>query len=217
MTLILMILPLMYICICVYILYLLCRSVSHENTIPGGSQSSSFHDNPDFPNSAFMEDDASNSSSNSSSDDESGRQWTKKQYRDKQLSSKYSYKKIAELIVGDKKQNVICVVKEFKLQPPTRGSDNYSLLTLIDGSDPRVGIRTLIFNRNTDKLPHVKREGDIVCIHRIDVNNFNYQTQIERRQYCSIIRFSGEIHRKIKPCTGSMTFSLSSLERERVR
>ena len=217
MTVLLMILPLMYFCICVYILYLLCKSVSHENTIPGGSQSSSSLDNPDFPNSAFMEDDASNSSSSSSSDDESDREWTKKQYRDKQLSSKYSYKKIAELIVGDKKQNVICVVKELKPPAPTCGSDNYSLLTLIDESDPRVGIRTLIFNRNTDKLPHVKRDGDIFCIHRIDVNNFNYQTQKEGRRYCSIIRFNDEIHRKIKPCTGSMTFSLSSLERERVR
>ena len=108
----------------IYILYLLCRSVSHENSIPGGLQSSSFLDNPDFPNSAFIEDDASNSPSSSSSDYDSDREWTKKQCWDMQLSSKYSYKKVTELKDGDKKQNVICVVKEFKPPAPTCGSDN---------------------------------------------------------------------------------------------
>lgn len=169
-----------------------------------------------------MENNSPTSSSSSSSSDEddgddSDREWTKKRRRKEQLISNYSYKKLAELREGDVKQNIICVVKEFKPPAPTRGSDYYSFLTLIDESDPRVGVRTIIFNRDTDKHPHVKREGDIVCIHRINVKSFNLQTQIEGGGFCSTIRFSGEIRKKIRPCTGSLTFSLSSMERERVR
>lgn len=186
-------------------------------SLPGESEGSSFPDNPDFPDSAFAEDNSPDSSSSSSSDNDSDREWTKNQRGGEPPSREYNYKRLAELRDGDKKQNVICVVKEFKPPAPTRGLDYYSLLTLVDESDPRVGVRTLLFNRNTDKLPQVKREGDIVCIHRIGVKNFNYQTQLEGGGYCSIIRFSGEIRKKIKPCTGSLNYSLSSVERDRVR
>lgn len=163
-------------------------------------------------------DSPSSSCASSSSDDDSDREWTKKQRGNEQPTNKeYTYKRLADLKAGDKKQNVICVVKEFQPPAPTRGSDYYNLLTLIDESNPRVGIRAIFFNKNTDKFPRVKRVGDIICIHRINVNNFNYRTQLEGGGYCSIIRFSGEVSKKIKPCTGSVTYSLSSVERERVR
>ena len=209
---------------CHYVHYILIeiylyRSLNGSNNL-GGSQSSSFPDNSDFPDSAFVQEESptsSSSSSSSSSSEDSDREWTIKRRGNDKLTNKYHYKKLDDLKFGDMKQNIICVVKHFTPPAISRGSDLYSSLTLIDESDSFAGIGAVFFNRDADRLPHVKREGDILCIHRINVKSFNNQVQLEGTKYTSIVRFSGEVRKKIKPCTGSASFSLSCMERERVR
>ena len=188
---------------------------------PASQSSSSFPVNPDFPDSAFAREDPSSSSSSSSSgssDVDSDTGWTRKYRTATQPSLRgYSYKKLADLRDGDKKQNVICVVKEFNPPTPSRGSDYYSLLTLVDESEPDMGLRAVFFNKDSEKLPQVQREGDIVCVHRIGAKTFGGRIQLEGGAYCSIIRFSGETGKKVKPWTGSLTFTLTATEREKVR
>ena len=156
-------------------------------------------------------------SESSSSSCESDKEWTKRRRVTGLTGREYEYKQLADLQVGDKKVNTIGMVKEFKPPAMTRGSDYYSSLTLIDESDPKVGTKCVLFNKDINKLPHVKREGDIVCLHRVNISSYNCQTQVQGQRYSSAIRFSGEINKKIKPHTGSLSFTCALVERERVR
>ncbi len=192
-------------------------------------EDSSFPDNSDFPDSAFMEDSkinaaASLSSSSSSGDNEtssssceSDREWTAKHRASSEQSRKYDYKKLADLNIGDNKMNTFGVVKEFKPPTLTRGSDYYSTMTLVDESDPKVGVRCITFNSVPNKLPQIKREGDVVCLHRVNVTSYQCQPQLQGLRYSSSIRFSGELHKKMTPHTGSVSFTCTLLERERVK
>lgn len=183
-----------------------------------------FPDNSDFPDSAFCNDDdddllyfSSPSESSSSSSSESDREWIRKKYEVFETGRQYQYTKLSELQVGNKKTNIFGVVKEFKSPTLSCGSDYYSTLTLVDETDPKIGIKCVMFNKNTDKLPRVKRVGDIVCLHRVSVNTHNFQLQLQGVRFSSSIRFSGELNKKITPHTGSVSFTFSMLEKMRVR
>lgn len=204
-------------------------SSADGNTDDNQSQTSSFPDNSDFPDSAFKEDTESNAvnsgpsslmesdSSSSNAEDDSDREWNIRQQHSTATGRGYEYTNLADLRIGEKKKNIIGVVKEFKMPSLTHGSDYYSTLTLMDESDPLVGTKCLIFNKSPPKLPQVKRVGDIVCLHRVNVNSYNYQTQLQGVRYSSSIRFSGNVSKKILPTTGSVTFTCSVVEKQRVR
>jgi hypothetical protein len=207
------------------------------------SESFTFPDNPDFPDSAFQGGSdngsssdvaASDSSSDFSVDDsndsslyggDSDVEWNRRQQQQqRQQRGKhgttgrlYKYKNLQDLSVGDKKVNIIGVVKYFKPPALTRGTDYYSMLTLLDETEPRVGVRCVMFNRNTEKLPQVKRVGDIVCLHRVSVGTYNCQVQVQGVRFSSVIRFSGDVGKKISPCTGSASFTCTSIEKQRVK
>ena len=176
------------------------------------------------------DDDITESSSDASIDSEtssggdSDREWNRRQQQQRQQQGKpgttgraYKYRKLQDLSIGDKKVNIIGLVKYFKPPALTRGTDYYSVLTLLDESEPRVGIKCIMFNRNTEKLPQVKRVGDIICLHRVNVGSYNCQVQVQGVRFSSAIRFSGEVSKKVSPCTGSASFTCTSLEKQRVK
>lgn len=194
------------------------------------NESVTFPDNPDFPDSAFgwgdsESDDVTESDSDSTSDDsslsggDSDMEWNRCQQDGKPGATgrTYKYKKLQELNIGDNKVNIIGVVKYFKPPALTRGTDYYSMLSILDESEPRVGIKCVMFNRNKEKLPQVKQVGDIVCLHRVNVGSFDCQVQVQGVRFSSVIRFSGELSKKMSPCTGSANFTCTLVERQRVK
>lgn len=198
---------------------------------------SEFPDDSDFPDSAFRGEDASSESSSSSfsspsasadsssSCGDSDREWNHRRPNNNNnnptaaaaTGGGYKYKKLGELCVGEKKVNLIGMVKDFKPPAVSQGSDHYSTLTLLDETDPRVGVKCLMFNRKPERLPQVKSVGDIVCLHRVSVDSFNCQVQVRGVWFSSAIRFSGELGRKVSPSTGSVSFTLTHAERQRVK
>ena len=182
------------------------------------SELSSF---PDFPNSAFKETEAcsdsylEDSDSSSSSSDDSDTEWSTRQHTS--TKREYKYRKLGDLNIGDKKVNIMAVVKEFKPPSLSRGSDYYSTLTLVDETDPRVGVKCIMFNRNPEKLPQVKRVGDVICLHRVHVDSHNCQPQVQSVKFSSVIRFSGNPSKSYSPSTGSISFTCTIVEKRRVK
>ena len=154
------------------------------------------------------------SPSEDSSDDEA---WAVKRRKPPGKDRGYTYTKLAELNVGEKKVNIIAVVKEFKPPASTRGSDYYSTLTLVDETDPRVGVKCIMFNSAPEKLPQIKRVGDIVCLHRTTISSYSCQTQVQGHRYTSAMRFSGDTRKKVLASTASVSYTCTHWEKERVR
>lgn len=205
----------------------LCSLANGEDG-PSLQQPQSFPDNSDFPDSAFFLGDmdgsitpsASNYSEETSSTSDSGEsdtEWLAKGHKTDQPGRLYQYTLLEDLQEGDKKVNVFGVVKEFKPPVPSCGSDYYSTMTLVDETNPRVGVKCIIFNKSPDKHPHLKRDGDVICLHRVNIKSHNYQIQIQGTSYSSTIRFSGDKNKKVKPHTGSISYTFTVVERKRVR
>lgn len=202
-----------------------------------------FHSFPDFPDSAFsgsqgaqhMNEDENREreggSKSSDSDGSSSSSWrgsdsdgdSTASYTDiawspsKRSKISYKYTKLGDLQPDLKKVNVFGVVKEFSEPRITRGTEYCSFLTLLDETDPSVGVKCIMFNSKKERLPHVKREGDIICLHRVNTNDYRNMMQIEGPPYCGSLRFSSKIGQGIKPSTGSLSYTLTTVERHRVR
>ncbi|KAI3435622.1 hypothetical protein D9Q98_001682 [Chlorella vulgaris] len=75
------------------------------------------------------------------------------------------------------------VVAESSVPRPTRGSDMVCNLTLIDPStldqpELAAGVELMCFAPQAEQLPHVRRPGDIIRIHRARVDRYNERTQL---------------------------------------
>lgn len=129
----------------------------------------------------------------------------------------YKYTKIAQLKSGDDRMNVFGVVKFFKPILQTKGTDFYTVLTIVDESCPTTGLKCVIFNRSRDKLPHVRSIGDIICLHRLKIQTYKEDLQAMGRNYTSSICFDGKPNSKIVPRTGSQVYSLTDDDVRRVK
>ena len=135
----------------------------------------------------------------------------------KKLQASYKYTKLADLQPGLRRINVFGVVKEFTEPRITRGTDFCSILTIIDESNALVGVRCIIFNPHKERLPLIKKEGDIVCLHRVNTTEYRSIMQIDGPPFSGSLRFSSKISRKIKPTTGFVSYTFTATERQRVR
>ena len=166
-----------------------------------------------FPSKVDISDSSSGESeSSTSSDSIRDNLWSPKK-----SSASYKYTKLSDLQPGLNKVNVIGVVKEFSKPRDTRGTQFCSVLTIVDETNPLVGVKCIIFNPNTERLPQVKQEGDIVCLHRINTNEYRNVMQIEGPPFSGSLRFSSKVGRKMKPSTGSVSYTFTATERKRVR
>ena len=216
------------------------NTFEHHCPISNDESSQSFPDDADFPESAFAgsqspqqeererDNDNRSTPTSSSSETESETEgesesdaagsetdtlWTPK----KGSKVEYQYTKLGDLEPGQRKVNVIGVVKEFGEPRITRGTEYCFLLTLLDETNPLVGIKCVTFNSAKERLPHVKREGDIVCLHRVNVSDYRNVMQIDGPPFSSSLRFSSKIANKIKPSTGCLSYTFTATERRRVR
>ena len=209
-------------------------TTSHNPTPPdAGNLDFSLPDDFGFPNSAFNEKfsfdvatNAADTSSASSSDSDiesssssvdSDVEWRPKRAKRGKTGRGYEYKKLADLRSGDKKVNIFGVVKEFTPPVQSRGTDLCSVLTLLDESDPLVGVKCINFNRIEDKLPQVRKVGDVVSLHRINVEEYRLFTQVTGSSFSSSQRFSGQVEKSFKVHTGSFSYTFTSTDRARVK
>ena len=193
----------------------------------------SFPDNFDIPDSALKDFHTQESSSDSSEllgvhssssseeeeEEDTDDEWQPKRKKPKvgDTGRQYGYKKIAELQPGEKKVNVFGVVTEFKAPFPTRGRDYCSFVTIVDESSPTSGIKCTLFNHHQDKLPQVQQIGDIVCLHRVNVKEQNGAPCIDGLQFTSSLCFDGKPGSSMTPRTGSVTYTFTAHDNERVR
>ncbi len=117
---------------------------------------------------------------------------------------------------GQKKVNIIAVVSDLSEPAPTRGTDIYCLMRLIDESCPS-GIKCISFARSAELLPKVRRCGDILSLHRVYVEEYNHSLQIVCNGFCSTLRFSGHVGRSLRPLTTSVTYTLTKSDKRRVK
>lgn len=96
----------------------------------------------------------------------------------------YSYLELSQAVerVGQL-INLWAVVLECSIPRPTRGTDMVCNLTLVDPStqdqpELAAGVEMLCFAASPEELPHIRRPGDIIRLHRVKVNRFNDKPQL---------------------------------------
>lgn len=153
--------------------------------------------------------------SNSSTD--SDVEWRPKRVKRGETGRNYVYKKLADLEPGDKKVNIFGVVKEFTPPVQSRGTDLCSVIVLLDESNPLVGVKCINFNRSENKLPQVRRIGDVLSLHRVNVEQYRLVTQVTASSYSTSQRFSGKVGKSFQVHTGCLSYTFTSADRERVK
>ena len=133
------------------------------------------------------------------------------------LRKSYIYTKISKLEAGQQKMNIFGVVVDFKPPFQTKGHDFGSIVNISDESSAENPLKCVFFHQNPEKLPKVRRNGDIVCFHRMSVKLFPSGLQGVGQCYTSSLCFSGRLGAKVKPLTGSFSYTFTSADRRRVR
>ena len=133
-------------------------------------------------------------------------------------TKEYTYRKVAELEAGLQKTNVFGVVVDF--QPPfqTKGRDICSIVNITDES--LVGdqsFKCTFFHQNREKLPKIDKVGDVVSFHRINVKLFPNGVQGIGQNFSSSQSFSGRLGSKVKPRTGSVSYTFTPCDKRRVK
>ena len=187
----------------------------------GSPQQSSFPDNFDIPDSAFNE---YHTQRNESSAEEEGQEseeeeeeWKPQKVKVGDTGRVYSYTQLADLRPLKDKVYVFGVVKDFRPATKSRGTDYYLTMTLVDESSTEEGIHCNLFNRDKNRLPHIQSIGDIVCLHRVYVNEYGGAPQLVSRKYSSAISFDGRVGTRVVPRTGFVSYTFTQAERERVK
>lgn len=129
----------------------------------------------------------------------------------------YTYKRLAHLEAGMQKVNVFGVVTDFKLPFQTKGRDYGSIVNIIDESVTGEALKCTFFNSNPEKLPKVSKVGQIVSLHRINIKLFPSGIQGVGQSFSSTLCFSGKLGKKIKPSTGSLSYTFTAQDKQRVK
>ena len=129
---------------------------------------------------------------------------------------RYAYRKLADLEAGLEKVYVVGVVTDF--QPPfqTKGRDFCSIVNIMDES-VREPLKCTFFHSNQDKLPKVGKVGEIVIFHRINIKLFPSGIQGIGLSFTSSLSFVGRLGAKVKPRTGSVSYTFTAGDRKRVK
>ena len=191
----------------------------------GSPHQSSFPDNCDIPDSAFkeyhtQEDESSAEEEDQESEEEEEEEeeeWKPKKVKVGDTGRTYTYIQLADLRPHKDKVDVFGVVKDFQPPMKSRGTDYYVTMTLVDESSTKEGIHCNIFNREENRLPHIKNIGDVVCLHRMYVDEYGGAPQLVSRKYSSTICFDGRVGTKVVPRTGSMSYTFKEEECKRVK
>lgn len=131
-------------------------------------------------------------------------------------SQRYTYTKLEDLQAGLEKVYVCGVVTDY--QPPfqTKGRDYCSIVNIMDES-VSAPLKCTFFHSNQDKLPKVNKVGTIVIFHRINIKLFPSGIQGIGLSFSSSLSFAGRLGAKVKPRTGSISYTFTAQDRKRVK
>ena len=185
---------------------------------------SSFPDNFDIPDSAFNEyhtqkdeSSAEEEGQESEQEEEEEEEWKPQKVKVGDTGRVYTYTQLADLRPPKDKVYVFGVVKDFRPATKSRGTDYYLTMTLVDDSSTEEGIHCNLFNREKNRLPHIQTIGDIVCLHRMYVNEYGGAPQLVSKKYSSAICFDGRVGTRVVPRTGCVSYTFTQEERARVK
>lgn len=140
------------------------------------------------------------------------------QYNRSATGKPYIYTKLEDLEPGQQKVNVFGVVIDFQRPFQTKGRDFCSIVNIIDESLPqRTNIKFTFFHANQDRHPRVSRVGDVVSFHRVNIKLFSDGVQGIGQSFSSSLSFSGILGSKIKPLTGSVSYTFTAEDSKRVK
>jgi len=126
----------------------------------------------------------------------------------------YDYIKISELTSFEStraKCNVIGIVKEFRSPFFTKNKKYSCSMTLQDESG--ACIKCLIFNMKAKALPGSCHDGDVLCVRRGIVEEYNHNLQLICRFFSSWLLFRDDAQ---TPISSSHNASVTNVEKRRV-
>ena len=127
----------------------------------------------------------------------------------------YSYKTIQDLQPKDDKVNIMGVISLFKPPYKSRGADYTCTIEIVDEGCPTSPFPCIFFNRDMDKLPQTCSVGDVLCVRRVEVGEFNQRLQGKCRRFCSWLVWDGEKEEEGPPLAHSDGSSWDSGEVKR--
>lgn len=128
----------------------------------------------------------------------------------------YVYEKLCDLRPGSNAVNVMGVVVLFKQPYKSRGSDFTCTIEIVDEGCERNPVPIIFFNRDMNKLPRSCNMGDVLCVRRVNIAEFNYRLQGKCRDFCSWLLWDGQREGRRDPTTTSAGVSWDSDEISRV-
>ena len=110
--------------------------------------------------------------------------------------------------------NLIGVVTSFRPPSKSLGRDYSCSMSLVDEGGQSV--KCVLFNPSEDKLPQDCSSGDVICLHRVNVTEFNDRLQVQGAKFSSwmLFKLSGV---GAVPVTNSDSYTLIASDEVRVR
>lgn len=109
----------------------------------------------------------------------------------KRTRKSYTYDRLCDLQLGSTPLNVIGVVVLFKPPYQSKGRDYTCTIEVVDDSCEKSPVPLIFFNRDQRKLPQSCSVGDVVCVRRVDIGEFNHRLQGKCRSHCSWLMWDG--------------------------
>ena len=126
------------------------------------------------------------------------------------------YRKISELQVGDKKVNVFGVATLHRPPYKSQGSDFSCTVDIVDESSRGEPLTCVLFHPSIERLPQQCAVGDIICLHGMNIREFNGRMQGNCLRYGSSATFDGRPGAAVEPRVGAGAHVFTAQEKQRV-
>ena len=97
----------------------------------------------------------------------------------------YTYERLSELRLDNSPVNVMGVAVLFKPPYQSKGRDFTCTVEIVDEGSGKSSVPLIFFNREKGKLPREVKVGDVVCVRRMEVGEFNHRMQGRCRSHSS--------------------------------
>ena len=128
----------------------------------------------------------------------------------------YSYKKISELQVRDSKVHVFGVVTLHRPPSKSHGTDFSCTVEIMDETCRGEPLTCVLFHPKIERLPQQCAVGDIICLHRMNMKEYNGRLQGNCLRYGSSATFDGRPEATVEPRSGAGPHVFTEEEKQRV-
>ena len=97
----------------------------------------------------------------------------------------YTYERLSDLRLGSSPVSVMGVAVLFKAPYQSRGRDFTCTVEIVDEGCSNSPVPLIFFNKEKEKLPRGVNVGDVVCVRRVEVGEFNHRLQGKCRNHSS--------------------------------